>query len=74
VSDTHNFKAYKDAKQLLPHMEKILKIFDLSERSLSFYSVYVPAAKVLKIIKEQKSELQFHYDYYKKVKETKGKK
>lgn len=74
MSSIHNFKGYKDAKNLLPHMEKILHIFDLAQRSLNYYSAYVPAAKVLQVVKEQKRELEQHYIFYKKIKEEKGKK
>lgn len=74
MNDVHSLKNFKDAKTLLPHIEKILYIFDLTEKSLGYYKSYIPAAKVLRVIIEQKKELQLHRDFYKKVKESKGKK
>lgn len=74
MSDVYDLKKLKDAKALLPHIEKILLIFDLTEKSLSYYRAYIPAAKVIRIVSEQKKELQLHRDFYKKVKESKGKK
>lgn len=71
---TYNLKSYKDAKLMLPHIETILKIFNLTEKSLDYYRTYVPAAKVLQIVREQKKEMEFYHKVYKNAKDNKGKK
>lgn len=69
----NSFKNYKEAKHILPHLEGILKIVDLSMRSLKLFDCYLPVIRILKVLKEEQSLLQIHQKKYEDIIKTKGK-
>jgi len=69
----HSLKDYKEAIILTEHLDAILKVLNLTERGLEHFKLYIPVAKVLHTIKDQKSILEVHYEKAKRVKESKGK-
>jgi len=70
----HNLKDYKQSKIVLPHLIAILKVLDLTERSLKPFNYYVPVARVLVVIKEQKSIIESYKEENETIKKSKGKK
>jgi hypothetical protein len=56
----------------LPQIKAILKVMDLSIKGLSYYKAYIPVAKVLVVMQEQKSLLEAHQNKYQRVLESKG--
>lgn len=70
----YDLKKYGEAKAILPHLDAILKVLDLTERSLSFYKGYIPVSKILDVVSNQKRILKSYAEMYRKVKATKGKK
>lgn len=70
---THNLRKYKESKAVLPHLELILRIFNLTETSLKYFSAYIPVAKVLIVLREQKLVIEAYKAAHKSVKDNKGK-
>ena len=70
----HNLKDYREAKIILPQLEAILRIVNLSIQGLSFYRAYMPVSVMLHTLKEQKIVLEIHRDRYKRIVDMKGKK
>ena len=68
----HNLKKYKDAKAILPHIDNILKVLNLSEKALTHYSHFVSVARILKVIKYEKLELENYKIIYESVRKKKG--
>lgn len=68
----HNFKKYKESKIVLPHLEGILQVLNLTERSLTLFSYYLPVAKILIVLREQKSIIESYKQEYEIVKKNKG--
>lgn len=69
----YNLKKFREAKAILPHLEIILRILYLTDKSLSSYKCYIPVARILQTINEQGKLLEAYRNVYKKEKETKGK-
>lgn len=74
MSEIHDLKKYKESLALLPHLDTILKVFNLTEAALKHYGTYIPVAKVLMTIRDQKALIELYKVNYKKIKEAKGKK
>jgi hypothetical protein len=72
MNNIHNLNKYKESLVVLTHIDAILRVFNLAERSLSLFKVYIPVAKVLHVIKEQKALLELHKKEYERIKSTKG--
>lgn len=70
---THNLKDYKEARHYLPHLNAILHVINLSIKGLDHFKCYIPVAKILVTMKEQKTFLELHQVRYKRILETKGK-
>ena len=70
--EVHNLKRYKESKTILPHLEQILRVLELTEQSLTYFKSYIPVAKLLLNIKEQKKILEGYRNKYKEIKKTKG--
>jgi hypothetical protein len=70
----YNIKKYKESLLLLPDIEIMLKILNLTEKTLSYYTHYLPAFRVLTVVKEQKIILNAYYKELSEIKKSKGKK
>lgn len=68
----HNLKAYKEAVAHLPHLDNMLLIINLSIRGLIPFRSYVPIAKILLVMEDQKQILESFQKKYKKIKDNKG--
>lgn len=68
----HDLKKYKNAKGTLPHLEAILKVLDLTERSLKIFSFYIPVAKILLVIKEERLVIESYRHINSSIKNNKG--
>lgn len=69
---THDLQKYKEAKALLPHLETIIKVLNLTIKSLSYYQHFIPVYRILSVINNQKYILELERDRYKYIKSTKG--
>lgn len=69
----YNLRKFREAKAILPHLEIILRILYLTEKSLSTYRCYIPVMRILNVIDEQSRVLEAYRKVYKKEKDTKGK-
>ena len=74
MSDLHDLKRYKESLVLLPHLKDILKITEKWEAVLFKYKKYMPVAKMLMTISDQRDILKNTITYYEKVNKLKGKK
>ena len=72
--EMHNLQDYKSAKTVLPHINAILHIVNLSIRGLNLYRVYIPVNVILHTLQEQKTVLEIYQMKYKKILEMKGRK
>lgn len=68
----HDFQKYKEAKVILPQINTILGILNLAEKTLNYYRNYIPVAKILYTIREQRIILQTYKEDFEKIKKTKG--
>lgn len=68
----HNLKNYKESLILLPDVEDILKVLTLTEKALTHYKHYIPAAKVLFTVKDQKAILEGYKKELTNTKISKG--
>lgn len=73
MNDRYDFKLYKEAKSVSPHLKTIIEILNLTYRGLSIYKHFIPVTKVLHVINEQKSILEAHKSKYEKIIKEKGK-
>lgn len=62
-----NLKKQKEAKAVIPHLEAILKVFVLTIAALKIFKAYIPVAKVLAVIEDQKLILDSHLTKYRKL-------
>lgn len=62
-----DYKRNKQAKVMLPQIDIILTIFNLSIKGLEHFRAYIPVAKVLAVIKEQKAIMEMHKDKLTKI-------
>lgn len=62
-----DLKKYKEAKAVTPHLEAILKVFVLTIAALTRFKAYIPVAKVLVVIEDQKLILESHLSKYRKI-------
>lgn len=69
----HDIEEYKKAKTILPHLEQILRVLDLTEQSLSYFKSYIPISSILVNIKEQRIVLEAYRKKFKDIKTAKGK-
>lgn len=74
MNNTHDLKKYKESLAILPHLEAIIRVLNLTESALKHYNSYIPVIKILNSIRDQKALLEIHRIDYKKIKETKGRK
>jgi len=63
---------YKKAKLMVSQLEKVIKIVEVCEASLSGYIKYRPVRNILTTIKEEKFFLNLALDEYKIILQTKG--
>lgn len=70
----HNLKNYKEAKAILPHIDAIIKVLNLTEKGLSHFNSFIPVARILKVIREEKSILESYKQEFEIVRKSKGKK
>ncbi len=68
----HSFQKFKDAHILLPDVEMMLKILTATEKALTYYSHYIPAAKVMFAAKDQKKLLEGYRTELMNIKTNKG--
>ncbi len=73
MTDVFNIKAYKEAKIMLPKIDGILRIINLSISGLTIFRAFIPVAVILSTMNEQKVTLEIHRLRYKKIIENKGK-
>lgn len=71
---THDFKRYKEAKALLPHINKILTILDTIEQLLTHFNHFSPVCRILEVIKEERETLEMYQEIYNSTTKNKGKK
>lgn len=67
MENVTNLKQYKEAKAVIPHLEAILKVFDLTIKALKIFKAYIGVAKVLLVIEDQKLILESHLAKYRKL-------
>lgn len=72
-SEVFNLKDYKEAKTVLPHINAVLKIINLSMMGLKMFKTYIPVAVILSTMNEQKVILEIYQQRYKKILDKKGK-
>lgn len=68
----NDLKAYKDSLTYLPHLEAILKVINLSMKTLIPFKHFVGVYRILVVMEEEKQLLEMHRDKFKKIKESKG--
>lgn len=69
---THSLRELREAKTIGPHLEAILKVIMLSEKSLSHFKSYLPVVKILNVLAEQKTLLELHKKKYDAILKSKG--
>lgn len=69
---TFNLRAYKEAKIMLPQLESILKIMNLSIAGFKLFKGFIPVAVVLSTLNEQKVVIEIHRDRFKRIVDNKG--
>lgn len=62
-----DLKKYKEAKAVIPHLEAILKVFTLTIAALTRFKAYIPVAKVLVVVEDQRLILESHLKKYKNI-------
>jgi hypothetical protein len=72
MSNEFSLRAYREAKTILPHLDAIITIFELSLKGLVIFKSYVPVYRVMVVIDEQKKLLESHRARLRKVLESKG--
>lgn len=68
----HNLKKYKESLVYITHLEAILLIIGLSIKGLLHYKAYVPVAKILLVMEDQKRVLESHLQKHRKIRDSKG--
>lgn len=68
----HDLKKYREAKTILPHIEAILKVINLSIKSLSHFKSYLPVMRILVVMEEQKTLLEINQKKYAEIIKNKG--
>ena len=69
----NNQKAQREAKVLLPHLNSILHVVNLNIKGLTLYKSYIPVAKILQVLNEQKTILEIHQKRFVEIVNNKGK-
>lgn len=69
----HDLKAYREAKTILPHLNAILKVIDLSIRSLAHFKSYLPVMRILVAMEKEKTLLELNQKKYEAILKSKGK-
>lgn len=72
MENKYSLKDYREAKTVGPHLDAILKVLDLTSRSLHHFKTYLPVSKILKSIDEQRIVLEAHRVRYAQILKTKG--
>jgi coproporphyrinogen III oxidase-like Fe-S oxidoreductase len=72
MDNKHNLQSYREAKMIGPHISAILKVINLSIRSLQHFKSYLPVIKIIKVMEEQKTLLELHKKKYDEVLDRKG--
>ncbi len=68
----HDFKSYKESRSILPDLERMILILTLVERGLVHFNHYLPIARVLNTVKEQRGILEGYKNTMMNVKKNKG--
>ncbi len=68
----HDLKSYKESKSILPDLERMILLLTLIERGLVTFSHYIPIAKVLFAVKDQKAILEGYKKNMTDVQKKKG--
>ena len=69
----HDLLSYKESKITCEHLEKVLLVLKLATKSLYIFRAYIPVAKILLVMEDQRKILEENYVKFKKIKEEKGK-
>lgn len=69
----YDFRKYKESKILLPHIDAILKVFELTEKALARFTGYIPVQRVINVMREQHKILMDYKVEYEAIKKRKGK-
>lgn len=72
MSNIHSLRAIKEAKATLPHLEQILLVVNLSIKGLSHFKCYMPVAKILFTLEEQRRMLELYKVKYSDILKNKG--
>lgn len=68
----YNITEYKKAQVVVKDLEKVLKIINATEVSLSNYKKYKSVLYILTTLNNEKSLLEIYLEQYKIILETKG--
>lgn len=69
----YSLKNYKEARDMLPHIDAIIQVLSASEKALNHYNWFIPVADILQKIKQRKPGLESIRDDYRIVLKNKGK-
>ena len=69
----HKLGDYKISKTVVRDLEAILTVINLTIRGLQLFKHYIPVAKVLNVLENEKGILNAHLQKYTKINQEKGK-
>ena len=73
MSNVHDLKKFKAVKLIDRDLAQLVKVLDLNIKGFQNYKHYIPIAKVLATLNEQRTILAIHLEKCKQVLKDKGK-
>lgn len=70
-TDFNNFKNRKKYKQIISDIDNVLKVFDLTQRSLVFFKKYKNVQEVVSILETNSTLLTLYRNKYQKELDSK---